>query len=160
MSAELIKSKFVWHPSSIRRCHRLFLNLLHGFHGCFHKFSCCLRWVIHPYVFWNFWSVYDFSFRFRLTWDPRGGGGISKRYSSCKTPPDVFKPFLYCLPKGPHKTAFGIYELFKNDEILTIFFFVFANMGLNWSNNCKTLLLRIATKCFHICHEFFSHWSS
>ena len=63
---------------------------------------------------------------------------ISKRYSY-KSQPNAFKPFLNFLPNGPHKTAFGIFEILKI-EILMIFF-VFLNMGPSGSQNFKTLLL-------------------
>ncbi len=38
------------------------------------------------------------------------GAIISKRYSSYKSQPKVFKPFLDFLPNGPHKTMFGVFE--------------------------------------------------
>ncbi len=47
----------------------------------------------------------------------------------------IFKPFLNFLPNGPHKTTFGIFDILKI-EILTIYFFVFVNMG---SNRGKTI---------------------
>ncbi len=48
------------------------------------------------------------------------GAKISKRYSSYKSQPKVSKPFLNCLPNGPHKSTFGIFEILKI-EILTNF---------------------------------------
>ncbi len=48
------------------------------------------------------------------------GAQISKRYSSCKSESKAFKLFLNFLPNGPHKTAFGIFEILKI-EILMIF---------------------------------------
>ncbi len=59
-------------------------------------------------------------FSFSLTWDPMGAK-ISKRYSSYKLQPNVFKLFLNFLPNCPHKTTFGIFEILKI-EILMIFF--------------------------------------
>ncbi len=41
------------------------------------------------------------------------GAKISKRYSSYKWDPEVFKLFLNVLPNGPHKTAFAIFEILK-----------------------------------------------
>ncbi len=48
------------------------------------------------------------------------GAKISKRYSSYKSQPKVFKLFLNFLPNGPHKSMFGISEIWKI-EILTNF---------------------------------------
>ncbi len=48
------------------------------------------------------------------------GAKISKRYSSYKSQPKVFKLFLNFLPNGPHKSMFGIFEILKI-EILTNF---------------------------------------
>ncbi len=64
---------------------------------------------------------------------------MSKRYSSYKSQPKVFKLFLNFLPKGPHKTMFGIFEILKI-EILT-FVFVFLNMRPYGSKHFKALLL-------------------
>ncbi len=63
------------------------------------------------------------------------GAKHSKRYSSYKSQPKVFKLFLNFLPNSPHKTTVGIFE------ILIIFFFGFPNTGLYGSQNFKTLLL-------------------
>ncbi len=41
------------------------------------------------------------------------GAKASKRYSSVKSQPNVFKLFLNFLPNGPHKTMFGIFEILK-----------------------------------------------
>ncbi len=41
------------------------------------------------------------------------GAKISKRYSSYKSQPKVFKLFLNFLPNGPHKTMLGIFEIVK-----------------------------------------------
>ncbi len=43
---------------------------------------------------------------------------MSKLYYSYKSQLKVFKLFLNLLPNGPHKTTFGIFEIFKI-EILT-----------------------------------------
>ncbi len=48
------------------------------------------------------------------------GAKISKRYSSYKSEPKVFKIFLNFLLDGPHKSMFGIFEILKI-EILTNF---------------------------------------
>ncbi len=86
-----------------------------------------------------------------IRWDPMG----AKRYSSYKSHPEVIKLFLKFLPNGPHKTAFGSFEILKI-EILMILFFVFANMGPNGSENFKTLLLQSATESFQTFPEFSS----
>ncbi len=39
------------------------------------------------------------------------GVKISKRYSSYKSQPKVFKLFLNFLPNGPHETTFRICEM-------------------------------------------------
>ncbi len=39
------------------------------------------------------------------------GAKISKRYSSFKSQPKVFKLFLNVLPNGRHKTAFGVFQI-------------------------------------------------
>ncbi len=41
------------------------------------------------------------------------GAKISKGYSSYKSQPKVFKLFLNFLPRGPHKTTLGIFEILK-----------------------------------------------
>ncbi len=46
------------------------------------------------------------------------GAKISKRYSSYKLQPKVFKLFLNCLPNGPHKTTFGIFEILKIEILI------------------------------------------
>ncbi len=48
------------------------------------------------------------------------GAKISKRYSSYKSLPKVYKLVLNFLPNDPHKTTFGIFEILKIG-ILTIF---------------------------------------
>ncbi len=48
------------------------------------------------------------------------GAKISKRYSSYKSQPKVFKLFLNYLPTGSHKTTFLNFFFFF--EILTTFF--------------------------------------
>ncbi len=58
------------------------------------------------------------------------GAKISNRYPSYKSQPKVFKLFLNFLPNGPHKTAFGIFEILKN-EILTNFI-RFRQHGTQW----------------------------
>ncbi len=45
------------------------------------------------------------------------GVKISKRYSSYKSHPKVFKLFLNFLPNDPHKTTFGIFEILKIEII-------------------------------------------
>ena len=101
-----------------------------------------------------FWNEY---FSFSLTWDPMGAK-ISKRYSSYKSKPKVFKLFLNFPANGPHKTTFGIRNL--ENWILRIFF----SFSLTWDpmgmKIFKTLLLlQIANKSFQTCTEFFPQWS-
>ncbi len=48
------------------------------------------------------------------------GAKTSKRYSSYKSQPKVFKLYLNFLPNRPHKTIFGSFEILKI-EILTNF---------------------------------------
>ncbi len=67
----------------------------------------------------KFFLIFYECFSFSLTWDPMGAK-ISKRYSSYKSQPKVFKLFLNFLPNGGHKTTFGIFEILKI-EILTNF---------------------------------------
>ncbi len=98
-------SPVVRRPSSVRLWHRLSLKLLHGFLS---NFGCGFPWAICPDVFWFFYAYFSFS----LTWDPMGAK-ISKRYSSYKLQPKVFKLFLNFLPNHPHKTILGIFGNFK-----------------------------------------------
>ncbi len=50
-------------------------------------------------------------------------------------------------------------EILKS-EILMIFFFISVNMGPNWSETFKKLLLlHIAAKRFQACSEFYFQWS-
>ena len=112
MSAELLKSKSLCRPS-IRpsSVSQLSLNLRHGFLS---NFGCCFPWAIRRgnfFIYWKFffWFFYEY-FSFSLTWDAMGAN-ISKRYSSYKSQPKVFKLFLNFLPNGPHKTTFGIFEI-------------------------------------------------
>ncbi len=48
------------------------------------------------------------------------GAKISKRYSTYKSQPKVFKLFLNFLPNGPHKTTFGIFEILKIEILTTL----------------------------------------
>ncbi len=67
------------------------------------------------------------------------GSQISKRYSSHKSQPNVFKLFLNFLSNGPHKTTLWIFEIWKI-EILPNFI-RFVNMAPYVNENFKTLLL-------------------
>ena len=71
-----------------------------------------------PYAQTVFHFFYEY-FSLLLTWDPMAAK-ISKRYSSYKSWPNVFKLFLNFLPNGPNKIKFGIFEILKI-EILTNF---------------------------------------
>ena len=57
---------------------------------------------------------------FSLTWDTMGVN-ISKRYSSYKSQPFVFKLILNFSPKVPPKTTLGIFKILSF-RFLTIFF--------------------------------------
>ncbi len=46
---------------------------------------------------------------------------ISKRYSSYKSQPKVFKLVLIFPPNGPHKNTFGLFEVLSF-QVLTFFF--------------------------------------
>ncbi len=45
---------------------------------------------------------------------------MSKRYSSYKSQPKVFKHFFNFLPKGPHKTMFGSFEILKIEILINL----------------------------------------
>ncbi len=107
-----MKSKFVRRPS-------LSLKLQHGLLS---NFSCGFPWAICPDVFFFIFEKKNFDFlgfffSFSLTWDPMGAK-ISKRYSSYKSQPKVFKLFLNILPNGPHKTKFGIFKILKIEILM------------------------------------------
>ncbi len=51
------------------------------------------------------------------------GAKISKRYSSYKSQPNVFKLFLNFPPHGPHKSTFGIFEILKIEILMNFFRF-------------------------------------
>ncbi len=53
------------------------------------------------------------------------GDKISKWYLSYKSQPNVSKLLLDFLPKSPHETTFGIFDIFKI-ETLMIFPFSFS----------------------------------
>ncbi len=71
------------------------------------------------YLFFIYLFFYIFSFS--LTWDPMGAK-ISKRYSSYKSQPKVFKICLNFPPNGPYKIMLGILEI-MNFRFVSIFFF-------------------------------------
>ncbi len=68
------------------------------------------------------------------------GVNISKRYSSYKSQPKLFKLYLNFLPESPHKTTNGIIAILKI-EILMIFFSFSLICDPNGSENVKMLLL-------------------
>ncbi len=77
-------------------------------------------WISFKFELWPYAQDFFYDcFSFSLTWDPMGAK-ISKRYSSYKSQPKVFKLFLNFPPNGPHKSMFGIFEILKI-EILTNF---------------------------------------
>ena len=82
---------------------------------------------------WNFNEFYQFS----LKWDPMGEN-ISKRYSSYKSQPKVFKLLLNFPPNGPHKAMFGIFEILSF-RFLTIFFSEISNLPLQPMENLNYL---------------------
>ncbi len=114
MSAELMKSQFVRRLSVLQ----LSLNLMHRFLS---NFSCGFPWAIRSDVFLifekKFFLIFYEYFSFLLTWDPMGAE-ISKRYSSYKSQPKLFKHFLNFLPNGPHKSMFGIFEILKIEILM------------------------------------------
>ncbi len=164
MSAELMKSKFVRRPSSVRPSVRPSIcGIDYLWTLCTDFFQILVVASPGPYAqtFFSFkkkknWFIYEY-FSFLLTWDPMGAK-ISKRYSSYKSQPKVFKLFLNFLPNGPHKTSFGIFEILSSDfyqfffeicfwdfwnlniEILTNFI-LYVNMRPSGSENYKPLLL-------------------
>ncbi len=115
------ESKFVRRPSCVRAAiisepnprisikFWLFLPLSHTLGLLFYVF-----FLIFNLIF----GLYEY-FSFSLTWDHMGTK-ISKRYSSYKSLPKVFKLFPNFLPSSPHKSTFGILEILKI-EILTNF---------------------------------------
>ncbi len=112
MSAELIKSKFVGRPS-VNLWHRLSMNLMRGFLSNLAVASP----GPYPRTFFNlggggifclFVCLFCEYFSFSLTWVLMGAK-ISKRYSSYKSPPKIFKLCPNFLPNSPHKTTFGAF---------------------------------------------------
>ena len=101
---------FVHRPSMSQ----LSLTLIHGF---LWNFSCCFLLVIRQDLFEFLKKMgrgrifYEY-FSLSLTWDPIRTK-MSKLYSSYKSQPKVFKLFLNFLPNDPHKTTFGVIEIFK-----------------------------------------------
>ncbi len=93
------------------------IDLLYFLLDAVKDFFTFLAIYVRPLSFLIFYKHFSFS----LTWDPMGVT-ISKRYSSYKSQPKVFKLFLNFLPNGPPKTTFGIFENLKT-EILTNFIF-------------------------------------
>ena len=63
----------------------------------------------HKTTFGNFGNFNNF-YSFSITWDPMGVK-ISKRYSSYKSQPKVFKLLVNFPLNGPHKTEFGNFEM-------------------------------------------------
>ncbi len=103
-----------------------------------------------PCLIFFFFDFFLLIFSFSLAWDPMGAK-ISKRYSY-KSQPNAFELFLNFLPNGPHKTAFGIFEISKI-EILTFFFYLQTNLG-------KFLLSHVYFNCTCTCIEQFSFGSN
>ena len=62
---------------------------------------------------WDFWNLenryLNAFYSFSLTWDPMGVKN-SKRYSY-KSQPKLMKLVLNFPPNGPHKIAFGVFEI-------------------------------------------------
>ncbi len=88
------------------------------------------------------------------------GVKISKRYSSYKSQPKVFKLLLNFVPNGPHKTTFGIFEILKI-EILMIFFslsLTWDPMGAKPSKGYSSL--KSVLSLFIFFSELSSQWSS
>ncbi len=68
------------------------------------------------------------------------GAKISKRYSSYKSQQKAFKLFLNFLPNGPHKTAFGIFEILSL-QFLMNFFSKISNSPLYLMEKPKTSII-------------------
>ncbi len=108
---------------------------------------------------WHFWENKTRFLIFSDLWlalDPTGAK-ISKRYSSLKSPLNLFKLFLNFLLRGPHKsTVLDYWNL--SLQFFTIFF-CFRSHG---SKNLKTLLFPQITFdfFFQTSAEFSSPWSS
>ncbi len=80
-------------------------------------------------------------------------------YFFYKSQPNPLKLLTNYLLSGPHKTAFGIFEILKFEMLTNIFLFV--NIGPNSNDNFNALpLLKTAAKHFQTCPEFSSQWSS
>ncbi len=90
--------------SVVRLWHRISLKFLHWFLS---NFSFCFPWDICPDTFLIFQFLFFFIFYeyflFSLAWNPMGAK-ISKRYSSYKSQPNVFK-LLNFPSNGLHKTC-------------------------------------------------------
>ncbi len=62
------------------------------------------------------------------------GANISKRYSSYKSQPKMFKLFLNLLHNGPYKIAFGSFEMLKIEFIeIDLFSLTWDPMGVKIS---------------------------
>ena len=100
---------------------QLSLALTYGFLTNF--FGCSFPWAIHSVVFWvfkkYFFVIFYKFYSFSLTWDPMGVK-ILKSYSSDKLQPKFL--VLNFLRNGPHKTAFGIFEILSFQFFNDFFF--------------------------------------
>ena len=164
MSEGIIKSKFVQRLSSIvhasvRRWHPLFMNLLHRLIHRFlsqiyllltlrHTPKCVLFWIFETFSI--FFKIFFFVF---VNIGPYGRQNfktlllLQKAARSFQTFPEV---------SSQRFSQNYIWDFWNfGNWNFNDFFFVFLNMGSNESDSFKTLLLlHIATKCFHTCHEF------
>ncbi len=117
-------------------------------HGFLSNFGCCFPWAIRGDIFFQLFFGFFFYYffyeylSFSLAWDP------SKRYSSYQSQSKVFKRFLNFLPNGPHKTTFGIFEIFSFRS-LTIFFFEnfkFTIAAYIWRNKKTSIIWRTSAR--------------
>ena len=145
---------------------QLSLNLIQGFLS---NFSCCFPWVIRSDVLWIFekksriFHFFKIFFFFIYVNMRPYGSKISKRYSSYKSQPKVFKHLLNFLTPWSSKNYDGIIEILKI-EILMILL-RFRQHGAQWEwkfqNGIKCYeILQIAAKSFQTCPEFSCQWSS
>ena len=158
MWAELMKSKFVRHPSSVRPSVASIIS--EAIPWMSFKFLVVVSLGHMPRRFLNFWKkkIFYECFSFSLTWDPIGAK-TSKRYSSLKSLLNPFKPFLNFFSVVLTKAVLNVW----NFEFLIFqdFCFVFVNMGHYGSENFKRLLLlQMTFESFHPFPEFSSQWSS
>ena len=136
---------------SVRLWHRLSLKLLHGFLS---NFSCGFPWAIcadffFPFRKKNILILLRIFFVFVNT-----GPYRSENYTTQK-----FKSFLNFLPNGPHKTAFGIFEMLKIEIFRNFIHFRWHGTQWKWKFQNSVPPTNRNQK-FQTCPAFSSQWSS